>query len=169
LDPANTSFFQSLFFFTLSNNHLRNALPSKRLTIHKCLSPNTSQKIAQRGSQQHDRRSNQASDSRNDGQPLNKAHDAVDGRTHVIGLETADEAIEGGAGRADAQEEGDLDEENDEGADAATYLLVDGLGEGGLRVDEQADHAEEDHPVELEDIGDPEREAEDDAEDADPV
>ena len=33
----------------------------------------------------------------------------------------------------------------------------------------QADHAEEDHPVELEDVGDSEREAEDDAEDADPV
>ena len=33
----------------------------------------------------------------------------------------------------------------------------------------QADHAEEDDPVELEDVGDAERKAEDDAEYADPV
>ena len=43
----------------------------------------------------------------------------VDGGAHVVGLEAADEGVEAGRGRADAQQERDLDEEDDEAGDAA--------------------------------------------------
>lgn len=49
---------------------------------------------------------------------MNHTHDGVDGGTHVIRLEAADEAVEGFGGRAYAQEERDFDEDEDEGGDA---------------------------------------------------
>ncbi len=43
-------------------------------------------------------------------EPLNQAHDTVNGGTHVIGSETPDEVVKGRRGGADAQEERDFDE-----------------------------------------------------------
>jgi len=43
-------------------------------------------------------------------EPLNQAHDTVNGGTHVIGSETPDEVVKGRRGGADAQKERDFDE-----------------------------------------------------------
>ena len=58
--------------------------------------------------------------------PLYDAHDEVNDGTHVVCRETADEAIELVRGRADAEEEWHLNEEDYEGGRTAN-LLVCGL------------------------------------------
>jgi len=47
---------------------------------------------------------------------LHNAHDEVDGGTRIRGAEFADEVVEFAACGADAEEEGNFDEENYEGA-----------------------------------------------------
>ena len=87
----------------VSNNHLRNTLPTKRLAIHECLPSNPGKEIAKCSNKQDNSGSDQGGNSRDDREPLDEGHDAVDGGAHVVGLEAADEAIEGGGGRADSE------------------------------------------------------------------
>lgn len=78
-------------------------MPAKCLTSHKPLPLKSSNSIAYRCQQQHDRGSNQARWICNDTKPLDQAHGSVDGGAHVIGGKTADEVVKGGRGGADAQ------------------------------------------------------------------
>jgi len=48
-------------------------------------------------------------------QPLDDTHSQVNPGTHVIGSEAAHEGVELGGRRADAQEQGDFDEDYKEG------------------------------------------------------
>jgi len=61
--------------------------------------------------------------------PLYDAHDEVDGGAHVVGMEFADEVIKRCRGRADAEEERDL-EEDDEERGHSVQSLVRGSREG---------------------------------------
>lgn len=60
-------------------------------------------------------------------EPLDEGHDAVCRRAHVVRRDAPDGRVEAAAGRTDAEEQGYLDEEDYEGADA-------GLGRDGLVV-----------------------------------
>jgi len=84
--------------------------------------------------------------------PLDYAHDEVDGSACVGSAEFADEVVELATCGADAEEEGNFDEENYEGAG-------------------QADTAKDDEQwsSEVEDIRNAEREAQNHAHDAGPV
>ena len=86
---------------TLLNNHLRNALPSQRLTGSELLLLEASEGVEQGGDQQHDGAGDQARSIADERKPLHQAHDAVDGGAHVVCLEAADEAVEVFRGRAD--------------------------------------------------------------------
>jgi hypothetical protein len=90
--------------------------PLERLSLH------TRQRIEHGGNEQHHRRGNEIRDINRDADPLYDAHDQVDGRTHVICLESADEAVECGRRWADAEEEGDLNEDYDQGAGSGGKL-----------------------------------------------
>lgn len=46
---------------------------------------------------------------------MHEAHGEVDAGSHVVGGEAAHEGVEFGGRRADAEEEGDLDEDDEEG------------------------------------------------------
>lgn len=100
-------------------NHLRNPLPSKRLTVHERLSPHPGQQVEHRGHQQEHRSRDETGRRGNQTQPLDQRHDTIDCCAHVVRLEAADEGIEPSGGRADAEKERDLDEEDYEGRDAA--------------------------------------------------
>lgn len=100
------------------HNHLRDTLSSQCLAANEALSLDASQSVKNRSQQQENSCSNQAGGIGNQRKPLDDAHGQVDGSAHVIRLEAADEAVKLRRGRADAQEKRDLDEEEDEGADA---------------------------------------------------
>lgn len=105
------------------NNHLRNSLPTQRLTALKLLSLDTRQDIKQRCEQQHDRGGNQAGRLGDNREPLDDGHDAVDCGAHVVRFEAADEGVEFGGCWADSEEERDFDEDYDEGADTGIGML----------------------------------------------
>jgi hypothetical protein len=66
----------------------------------------------------------EARGARDDGQPLHDGHDAVGARAHVVTRDLADGGVKGGRGRADAQQQRDLDEEDDKGRDAVVCSRV---------------------------------------------
>jgi hypothetical protein len=108
----------SSIFDILLNNHLRNPLPTQRLTRRKLLLLQPRERIESRSDQQHDRSRDQARGVADDGEELDDAHDEVDGGAHVVCLEAADEGVEVLRGGADAQQKRDFDEDEDEGGDA---------------------------------------------------
>jgi len=81
------------------HNHLRNTLPTQRLAPDKVLPPDPSQRIEDSSDEQEKRRDDQTRRLGDDREPLNDAHDEVDGGAHVIRREPADEGVEGGRGR----------------------------------------------------------------------
>ena len=91
------------------------------LAPRKLLPLNGSNEIKDGGQQQKHRRSNQAGPPQKDAKPLHQTHDAVHARTHRIGREAAHEFVEAWGGRADAQQEGDLEEDEDEAGDSARW------------------------------------------------
>lgn len=97
------------------NNHLRHTLSTQRLTALKLLSSEGCQSVKYGSNQQHNGGSDQTRGFGDDAEPLDEGHDGVDGGAHVVGCEPADEGVEFGGCRADSEEEGDFDEEDDEG------------------------------------------------------
>lgn len=112
-------------FTPLSNNHLRHTLSTKRFTTHKLILPRRSNSIERACNQQEHGSSDQTRGADDERQPLHQAHDAVDGRSHVVCAELAYEVVEFGAGWADAEEEGYFDEEDHEGGGSVgRFVLV---------------------------------------------
>lgn len=149
------------------DDHLSYTLSTQRLTALKRLSLKSRQRIENRRNQQKNRRSDQTRRVSNQAQPLNQAHDSVDRRAHVVRLEASDEGVEGRGGRADAQEEGDFDEDEDEGGDAGLVSVCSREEIGRAAVQEK--HAPQNDDIKVEDVCYSKGEAEDDAEDAGPV
>lgn len=75
----------------------------------------SSQAITSRSGCQNNGLSNKRGSARDDAEPLDQGHNAVRGGAHVVGGDLAHVGIEGARGRADAQEEGNLDEDDQEG------------------------------------------------------
>jgi hypothetical protein len=96
---------------SISNNHLRNTLPTQRLTRRKLLLLEPRERIESRSNKQHNRSRDQARRVADQREELDDAHGEVDGGAHVICLEAADEGVEVLGGWADAEEEGDFDED----------------------------------------------------------
>lgn len=96
-------------------NHLRNALAAQGLATDKGLALEGSEEVADGGQQQEDGRGNQAGGILDDAEELDETHDAVSGRSEVVGRDLADEHIEFRRGRADSKEERYFDEKDNEG------------------------------------------------------
>lgn len=97
-------------------DHLRDALATERFAALESLTLESSKRVENGCQEQEDCRSDQATRTSRQTRPLHCAHDGVNGCAHVICLELADEGVEFGRRRADAEEEGYLDEYDDEGA-----------------------------------------------------
>ena len=96
---------------SISNNHLRNTLPTQRLTRRKLLLLQPRERLESRSNKQHNRSRNKTRRVADQREELDDAHGEVDGGAHVVCLEAADESVEVLGGRADAEEEGDFDED----------------------------------------------------------
>lgn len=142
-------------------------MAAQRLAADEALALDARQRVEGGRQQQEDGGDDEAGRLHDDAQPLHQAHHEVDDRAHVVGLEAADERVELGRGRADVQQQRDLDEDDEERADAeggvsqlSTYTSQTGVL--------QADDAEGDDGVGVEDVGDAQREAQDDTQHARP-
>jgi hypothetical protein len=149
-------------------DHLRNPRATECFAALECLSLEASERVEDRGEEQKDGSDNQAGGLGPDAYPLHSAHDEVDGRAHVVGFEFANEAVELGRGRTDAEEQRNLDEDDDEGA----YSVGD-CQRGGKNLEGmgfiQANDAKGDDEGRVENVGDSKRKAEEDAQHASPA
>lgn len=140
-------------------DHLCHTLATEGLAALELLALDACERIEYRGEQEEDGGNDQASSLWPDADPLYGAHDEVYGGAHVVGAELADEGVELGRRRADAEEERYLDEDDDEGAHSVAALAT--FCWRKQRLDNvQADNAECDDKVGVEDVCDSEREAE---------
>ncbi|KAB8338737.1 hypothetical protein FH972_021682 [Carpinus fangiana] len=112
--PTRTTAHVPTLISRRSDDHLRHSLTPKRLAANEALSPDTCERVEERRNEQNNCRGEQAGRTSGDQcQPLHNAHNQVDGGAHVVGLKAADEGVELGRSRADAQQQRDLDEEDD--------------------------------------------------------
>lgn len=89
-------------------DHLRNSLSAQSLASLEGLALESSEPIKDGGEQQNYGCSNQARSPCPDADPLDNAHGEIKGSAEVVCLELADEGIELGGGRADAEKQRDL-------------------------------------------------------------
>lgn len=96
------------------DNHLSDTVATQGLASNESLTLDASQCVEECCDKQNDGSDDKTGcfDGKRD--PLDDAHGKVDCGAHVVGLESADECIKRGRGRADAQEERDFDKEDDE-------------------------------------------------------
>ena len=148
------------------DNHLSNTVTTQSLASNESLALDASQCIEAGCDEQDDGSDDKTGCLHGNRNPLDDTHGKVDGGAHVIGLESADERVKGGRCRADAQKEGNLDEEDNEGAD--TVLAISAVYLIRCSHDLQAYHGEQDDPVEEEDVANSQTEAQDHADDTGP-
>lgn len=97
------------------DNHLRDTVATEGLATHERLALDTRQRIADRSEQQEDGRCQERRWRGPDtAQELDDGHDEIGGGAHVVGRDLANEGVELARGRADAQEEGNFDEQYQE-------------------------------------------------------
>lgn len=107
---------------TFSDDHLGDALSTQGLAPDEALTLETGQSVEDGSHEQNHRGGDQTRHSLRDAGPLDRAHDGVDRGPHVIRRDSSDERVELGGGRADAEEEGDLDEDEYDGATAVAMF-----------------------------------------------
>lgn len=96
-------------------NHLRDTCSTQCLASHKRLALERRQSVADTRERKEDAGDKEGRGAIDAGQEDDDGHDAVSGGARVVGRDLADEVVEGGRGRADAEEERDFDEENHKG------------------------------------------------------
>jgi hypothetical protein len=138
-------------------DHLRNTLSTQCLAALELLPLEASKRIEDGSNQQKYSGNNQAGCLGPDADPLHCAHYKVDGGAHVVGSEFADEGIEFGRSRADAQEERDFDEDDDEREHSVGQISD--LYRKVVRADAQADNAKRNDEGWMKDVRNAEREA----------
>ncbi|KKA18232.1 hypothetical protein T310_7825 [Rasamsonia emersonii CBS 393.64] len=135
-----------------SHNHLNKALATKSLAANKLLIFKASKEVEDSRNKENHSSSDQAGCARDKAEPLYGTHDHIDNRAHVVGCETADKRVKLGRGRADPEQEGNLDEDQNEcRASAKAYYAKRNSQKGG------------------EDVGNAQGEAEENAQDARPT
>lgn len=97
------------------NNHLCDALAAKSLAANKGLALDASEEVADGSQREEDTGSDKAGSIDDRAKELDDGHDGVGGGAEVVGRDLADEAIELAGGRADAEEQGNLDKEDEKG------------------------------------------------------
>jgi hypothetical protein len=140
------------------DDHLCNALSTKRLAALELLALETSKRIEDCSKHQEDGCDNQACGHGPDADPLYGAHHKVDGSAHVVGAKLADEFVEFRRGWADAEEKRYFNEYDDEGAYPTTLVRLETPCDRSEEV-VQAYDAECDDKVGVEDVGDAQRKA----------
>lgn len=106
------------------NNHLRHTLSTKSLAANEGLSLDSSGKVAERRKREEDGGGNEGCSAVEKTEEEDDGHDGIGGGAHVIRGDLANGGVELGGGRADAQEEGHLDEEDTEGEAASKGVSV---------------------------------------------
>ena len=96
------------------DDHLSDALTTEGLAADELLPPKTGQGVEYGGDQQQHGGGHQTGRLDRGTAPLDEAHGQVDGRTHVVCRDAADERVESGRGRTYAQQKRHLDEDDDE-------------------------------------------------------
>ena len=97
------------------HDHLGDAGATKSLAANKVLALEAGESVAKGRKQEEDGCGNESGCSVDEADELDGAHNSVSGSTHVVGRDSANEAVKLARGRADAEEQGNLDEKNQEG------------------------------------------------------
>lgn len=92
------------------DNHLGNTLAAEGLAADEGLALDAGKEVADGGQGEEDTSGNQAGCVDYGAEELDDGHDGVCGGAHIVGRDLADEAIEGGRGRADSEQQGNLNE-----------------------------------------------------------
>lgn len=100
---------------TRLDDHLGDALAAEGLGADEVLALEAGEGVADGGQGQEDGGGDQGAAAAEDAEVLDDGHDGVGSGAHVVGGDAADEGVELLGGRADAEEEGDLNEEDDQG------------------------------------------------------
>jgi hypothetical protein len=96
------------------NDHLRNTLTTEGLAADKLLALQTGQRVEDSSDGEHNGGGDQTRGTGDETSPLDTTHDGIHSGAHPVGCEAADEGIELGGCRANAKQEGYLNEEDDE-------------------------------------------------------
>jgi hypothetical protein len=94
---------------------LRNTLATEGLAANESLTLDGSKEVADGSDGQEDGGCDQSTGIGDDAEVQDNSHDGVDACAYPIRRDHADGIIELGRGRADAEEQGDLDEQDDQG------------------------------------------------------
>lgn len=105
------------------NNHLGDALATEGLGVDEVLATNASKEVAETGEGEEDTGGDQRRNGDEGAEELHDGHDNVGTSAHVVGGDLANEPVELGRGRADAEKQRDFNEEDDQGGCAAQGLL----------------------------------------------
>lgn len=114
------------------HNHLRDTLATKSFAADESLALDAGKEVADGGQGQEDTGGDQAGGVDDGAEELDDGHDGVGAGAHVVGRDLADEAIERGRGRADSEQQGDLNEEDDQRG-STRERLVSGAPDAGLK------------------------------------
>lgn len=115
LPGAQAAALTSLGLAPALDNHLRDARAAEGLGADEVLALEAGKSIADGSQGEEDATGDERGRPSERAQENDDGHDEIDGGTDVVGGDPADEAVELARGRADAEEEGHLDEEDDEG------------------------------------------------------
>ena len=147
---------RQVFGLVVSNDHLCDTLASQSLATNKLLTLQARESIEKSRNDEEYRRSNQARGTSAKTSPLNSTKDGIHGGTHPIRGKAADESIKCGGCRADSEEEGYFDEEDDEGRSPVDVRM--GNSPLSMSCNSQADNREDNSPnVEAKDVRDTKR------------
>jgi hypothetical protein len=118
------------------HDHLGNALAAERLGADEILALDGSQEVADASEREEHASRDQARAAEDDAEELHDGKDGIGGGAHVVGRDPADGGVELGRGRADAQQEGNFDEDDDEGGGSGRDRLAGrptSKSKGGIR------------------------------------
>jgi hypothetical protein len=141
------------------NDHLYNTLTTQSLAANKLLVPQTSEGVEECGNNENNGHRDQAGSTRAETGPLDGAEDCVHGSSHPVCSEAADEGIECGGRRANAEEPGNFNEEDDKGRGAVAWLMRMSSAWEAIPDLQGKDGKDDPDDVNSENVGNPKRQA----------
>lgn len=113
---------------TTLNNHLRKALATQCLAAHELLALQASQSVEESCNDEEHGGRDQARCAGKKTEPLDRTHDGIHRSAHPVGGEPANEGVELFGGRADSQQPGYFNKDEDKGRHTAhgQYLKAGG-------------------------------------------
>lgn len=141
------------------NDHLHNTLAAQSLAANKLLVLQTSEGIKECGNNKDNGHCDQAGGARAETGPLDGAEGGVHGSSHPVCGEAADEGIECGGRRADAEEPGNFNEEDDESRGTVARLMRGAFSWEGISGLQGKDGKDDPNDMNGENVGNSKRQA----------